>query len=64
MFVTCLWGSEVTSLLRLNIAGVGSDQAKLLLFQGLFAKKRYYLALELYFPYQNGCYKAAPAFEG
>jgi len=40
---------------------LGSDQAKPLLFQGLFARERCYLSLGPHFPYQNGRYKAAPA---
>ena len=42
---------------------LGSDQAKPLLFQGLFARERCYLALEAHFPYRNGRHKAAPALE-
>ena len=42
---------------------LGSDQAKPLLFQGLFARERCYLALEPHFPYRNGRHKAAPALE-
>ncbi len=42
---------------------LGSDQAKPLLFQGLFARERCYLALESHFPYRNGRHKAAPALE-
>ena len=40
-----------------------SDQAKLLLFQDLFARERDYLTLEPHFPYRNGRHKAAPALE-
>jgi hypothetical protein len=42
---------------------VGSDQAKPLLFQDLFARERCYLALEPHFPYPNGSHKVAPALE-
>jgi hypothetical protein len=42
---------------------LGSDQAKSLLFQGLFARERCYLALEPHFPYRNARHKAAPALE-
>jgi hypothetical protein len=38
---------------------LGSDHAKPLLFQGLFARERCYLALEPHFPYRNGHHKAA-----
>jgi hypothetical protein len=33
---------------------LGSDHAKPLLFQGLFARERGYFALEPHFPYRNG----------
>jgi hypothetical protein len=39
------------------------DQAKPLSFQGLFARERCYLALELHFPYRNSRHKAASALE-
>ena len=40
------------------VLALGSDQAKPLLFQGLFARERCYLALEAHFPYRNGRHKA------
>jgi hypothetical protein len=42
---------------------LGSDQSKPLLFQGLFARERCYLALEAHFPYRNGRHKEGPALE-
>jgi hypothetical protein len=42
---------------------LGSDQAKSVLFQDLFAGERYYLALEPHFPYRKGRYKTAPDLE-
>jgi len=47
---------------RISI-GVGVAQAKPLLFQGLVAGKRGYLALEPHSPYRNSRHKAALALE-
>jgi hypothetical protein len=58
MFMKLLYGINPVNGLTL-----GSDRDKPLLFQGLFAGKRCYLALEPHFPYRNGRRKAA-ALEG
>jgi hypothetical protein len=42
---------------------LGSDQDKLLLFQGLSARERSYLALEPHFSYRNRRHKAAQVLE-
>ena len=55
-------GNALQSLMMAAMT-LGSDQAKPLLFQGLFARERCYLALEPHFPYRNGRHKAAPALE-
>jgi hypothetical protein len=48
---------------QIDVLTFGSDRAKPLLFQDLFAREGCYLALEPHFPYRNGRYKAPPALE-
>ena len=51
------------AMMKFSELTLGSDQAKPLLFQGLSATERCYLALEPHFPYRNDRHKAAPALE-